>query len=106
MTVDDHETPKTLLITLTGVDRPGVTAGLFSTLSRFGVEVLDIEPLIAEPANPVTLPAGPVAVEMAGVRFSYPSADRVSLASLEEVTRSSASSEPATTAGATELENR
>ena len=48
-------------------------------------EVLDIEPLIAEPAKPVALPAGPVAVEMAGVRFSYPSADRVSLASLEDV---------------------
>ena len=48
-------------------------------------EVLDIEPLIAEPASPVALPTGPVAVEMAGVRFSYPSADRVSLASLEEV---------------------
>ena len=48
-------------------------------------EVLDIEPLIAEPTSPVALPAGPVAVEMAGVRFSYPSADRVSLASLEEV---------------------
>ena len=46
MTVDDHETPRTLLITLTGVDRPGVTAGLFSTLSRYGVEVLDIEQIV------------------------------------------------------------
>ncbi len=46
MTVDDHETPKTLLITLTGTDRPGVTAGLFSTLSRYGVEVLDIEQIV------------------------------------------------------------
>ena len=46
MPVDDHETPKTLLITLTGTDRPGVTAGLFSTLSRYGVEVLDIEQIV------------------------------------------------------------
>ena len=47
--------------------------------------MLDLEPLIAEPATPVALPDGPVAVEFAGVRFGYPSADRVSLASLEEV---------------------
>ena len=46
MPVDDHETPKTLLITLTGTDRPGVTAGLFSTLARYGVEVLDIEQIV------------------------------------------------------------
>jgi phosphoserine phosphatase len=46
VSVDDHETPRTLLITLTGVDRPGVTAGLFSTLSRYGVEVLDIEQIV------------------------------------------------------------
>ena len=46
MPVDDLETPKTLLITLTGTDRPGVTAGLFGTLSRYGVEVLDIEQIV------------------------------------------------------------
>ena len=33
----------------------------------------------------MALPAGPVAVELDGVSFAYPSADRVSLASLEEV---------------------
>ena len=48
-------------------------------------EVLDLEPLIVEPAEPRTVPAGPVAVELDDVRFSYPAADRVSLASLEEV---------------------
>ena len=48
-------------------------------------EVLDIEPLITEAADPTPLPAGPVAVELADVRFGYPSADKVSLASLEEV---------------------
>lgn len=48
-------------------------------------EVLDVEPLLAEPATPVALPDGPLAVEVDGVRFRYPSADRISLASLEEV---------------------
>lgn len=48
-------------------------------------EVLDLEPLIAEKADAVPVAAGPVAVEFDDVRFSYPSADKVSLASLEEV---------------------
>src|SRR5690606_36734086 len=38
--------PKTLLITLTGKDRPGVTSTLFATLARFGVEVIDIEQIV------------------------------------------------------------
>jgi ABC-type multidrug transport system fused ATPase/permease subunit len=48
-------------------------------------EVLDIEPLIVEPDTPRPLPDGPVSVEFDHVRFRYPSADQVSLASLEEV---------------------
>jgi len=48
-------------------------------------EVLDIEPLVAEPARPVALPAGPLSVELDDVRFRYPTAEQVSLASLEEV---------------------
>jgi phosphoserine phosphatase len=40
------EAPKTLLITLTGRDRPGVTSTVFSTLAAFGVEVLDIEQIV------------------------------------------------------------
>ncbi|RNL65806.1 phosphoserine phosphatase SerB [Nocardioides marmoriginsengisoli] len=40
------ERPKTLLITLTGKDRPGVTSAVFSTLARFGVEVIDIEQIV------------------------------------------------------------
>ena len=48
-------------------------------------EVLDVEPLIAEPEHPVALPPGPVSVVFHDVRFHYPSADQVSLASLEEV---------------------
>ena len=48
-------------------------------------EVLDVEPLIQEAADPEPLPVGPVSVELHGVRFGYPAADQVSLASLEEV---------------------
>lgn len=48
-------------------------------------EVLDLAPLIIEPPHPTPMPDGPVSVEFDRVRFAYPSADRVSLASLEEV---------------------
>jgi len=48
-------------------------------------EVLDIRPLIAEQPHPERVPDGPVAVTFSDVRFSYPAADKVSLASLEEV---------------------
>jgi ATP-binding cassette subfamily B protein len=48
-------------------------------------EVLDLEPLIAEKPDAASLPGGPVSVEFDDVRFAYPSADKVSLASLEEV---------------------
>jgi phosphoserine phosphatase len=40
------ELPKTLLITLTGKDRPGVTSAVFSTLASAGVEVVDIEQIV------------------------------------------------------------
>ena len=48
-------------------------------------EVLDLKPLIEERPDARAVPEGPVAVEFEDVRFSYPSADKVSLASLEEV---------------------
>jgi ABC-type multidrug transport system fused ATPase/permease subunit len=48
-------------------------------------EILDLKPLIQEPAEPRTVPDGPVSVQFDGVDFGYPSADKVSLASLEEV---------------------
>ncbi|WP_234020603.1 ABC transporter ATP-binding protein [Streptomyces sp. 142MFCol3.1] len=48
-------------------------------------EVLDLKPLIEEKPDARTLPEGPASVEFDGVRFTYPSADKVSLASLEEV---------------------
>ncbi|MFZ3572887.1 ABC transporter ATP-binding protein [Streptomyces sp. BH097] len=48
-------------------------------------EVLDLKPLIEEKPDAREIPEGPVAVEFDDVRFGYPSADKVSLASLEEV---------------------
>ncbi|CRZ18707.1 ABC transporter-like protein [Mycolicibacterium neworleansense] len=48
-------------------------------------EVLDLVPLIAEKPEAVDVPPGAVRIEFDDVRFSYPSADKVSLASLEEV---------------------
>jgi ABC-type multidrug transport system fused ATPase/permease subunit len=48
-------------------------------------EVLDLQPLIQDRPDARTVPDGPVSVELEHVRFSYPSADKVSLASLEEV---------------------
>ncbi len=48
-------------------------------------EVLDLRPLIEEKPDARPVPDGPVAVEFDGVRFGYPAADKVSLASLEEV---------------------
>src|SRR6478752_10575345 len=38
--------PETLLITLTGKDRPGVTSSIFATLSQAGVEVVDLEQIV------------------------------------------------------------
>ncbi len=48
-------------------------------------EVLDLAPMIREVPNPTPLPAGPVTVVLRDVRFGYPGAEQVSLASLEEV---------------------
>ncbi|XVS62418.1 ABC transporter ATP-binding protein [Actinosynnema sp. CA-299493] len=48
-------------------------------------EVLDLKPMIAEPTHPRRVPDGPASVEFDDVRFAYPAADKVSLASLESV---------------------
>ncbi len=48
-------------------------------------EILDLKPLIQEKPDARQVPAGPVTIEFDDVRFAYPSADKVSLASLEEV---------------------
>ncbi len=48
-------------------------------------EVLDLMPMITEKPDARALPEGPVSVRLRDVRFAYPGADRVSLASLEDV---------------------
>jgi ABC-type multidrug transport system fused ATPase/permease subunit len=48
-------------------------------------EVLDLQPLIQEKPGATVVPDGPVSVEFRNVEFAYPAADKVSLASLEEV---------------------
>ncbi len=48
-------------------------------------EILDLKPLIQQKPGAVPVPPGPVSVEFDDVHFAYPSADKVSLASLEEV---------------------
>ncbi len=48
-------------------------------------EVLDLEPLVDERPGAGTVPAGAVSLEFDDVTFAYPTADKVSLASLEEV---------------------
>ncbi|MGH3945316.1 MAG: ABC transporter ATP-binding protein, partial [Pseudonocardiaceae bacterium] len=50
-------------------------------------EVLDLTPLIQDKPDARRVPDGPVSVEFDGVQFGYPSADKVSLASLEEVAK-------------------
>ncbi|MFF5249396.1 ABC transporter ATP-binding protein [Streptosporangium sp. NPDC000095] len=48
-------------------------------------EILDLRPLITDRADARAVPQGPVTVEFDRVGFAYPSAEKVSLASLEEV---------------------
>ena len=50
-------------------------------------EVLDLTPLIRDKPDARRVPEGPVSVELDQVHFGYPAADRVSLASLEQVAK-------------------
>ncbi len=43
---DEQDAPTTLLITLTGTDRPGVTTEVLRTLAGFHVDVLDVEQIV------------------------------------------------------------
>ena len=64
-----------------------VQVDVMTTLVSFErvLEVLDLEPAIADAGDPTAIPAGPVAVELDAVTFRYPTAAEVSLASLEGV---------------------
>lgn len=48
-------------------------------------EVLDLRPMITEKEDAGEVPSGAVSVEFEDVRFGYPAAEKVSLASLEDV---------------------
>ena len=48
-------------------------------------EVLDIVPMITEAPDAIDIPRGSVSIELEDVDFTYPSAEEVSLASLESV---------------------
>jgi ATP-binding cassette subfamily B protein len=48
-------------------------------------EVLDLKPMIAEKPDAVAIPRGPARIEFEHVDFRYPTAEEVSLASLESV---------------------
>jgi len=50
-------------------------------------EVLDLEPMVQDAPNAATLPRGSSSVEFVDVNFRYPTADEVSLASLEGIAR-------------------
>lgn len=65
----------------------GARVEIMSALVSFErvFEVLDLKPLIEEKPDAREVPDGPVSVEFDGVRFAYPAAGKVSLASLEEV---------------------
>ncbi|WP_341350868.1 ACT domain-containing protein [Nocardioides convexus] len=41
-----HDSPETLLITVTGTDRPGVTSAVLETLAQSGVAVVDAEQIL------------------------------------------------------------
>ncbi|CAN5527012.1 ABC transporter ATP-binding protein [soil metagenome] len=64
-----------------------VQVDVMTTLVSFErvLEVLDLEPAIADAARPTPIPPGPVAVDFDDVVFRYPTAAEVSLASLEGV---------------------
>jgi ATP-binding cassette subfamily B protein len=66
-----------------------VQVDVMTTLVSFErvLEVLDLEPMIKESPTAIALPTGPVGVEFDEVDFKYPTADEVSLASLEGVAR-------------------
>ena len=70
-------------LTALATARLDVTTALVSFERVF--EVLDVEPLIAERPDARPLPEGPVSIEFDGVRFAYPAAEKISIASLEDV---------------------
>lgn len=50
-------------------------------------EVLDLQPMVKDPVNPWSIPTQQPTVEFKNVKFSYPTAEEISLASLEVVAK-------------------
>ncbi|GAB3559280.1 ABC transporter ATP-binding protein [Spelaeicoccus albus] len=82
----------TLALLLTRLYAPltslaGARVEVMSALVSFErvFEILDLKPLVAEAPDARPIPDGQIGVEFDSVRFGYPAADKVSLASLEEV---------------------
>jgi ATP-binding cassette subfamily B protein len=50
-------------------------------------EVLDLEPMVTDRANSIDLPDSPLTITFEDVHFSYPTANEISLASLESAAR-------------------
>lgn len=78
----------TLALLLTRLYAPltalaGARVDVMSALVSFErvFEILDLKPLIADKPDAREVPDGPLAVEFENVRFGYPSAEKVSLAS-------------------------
>jgi ATP-binding cassette, subfamily B, bacterial len=46
-------------------------------------EVLDLKPMVTDPANPISIPKTMPTIEFSKVSFTYPKADEISIASLE-----------------------
>jgi len=65
----------------------GARVEVMSALVSFSrvFEILDLKPIVDEKPDARTVPEGPVSLEFDDVTFAYPTADKVSLASLEEV---------------------
>ncbi|MDQ4096339.1 MAG: ABC transporter ATP-binding protein/permease [Actinomycetota bacterium] len=70
-------------LTALATARLDVTTALVSFERVF--EVLDIQPMITEAPDARPVPPGPVSIEFEDVQFGYPAAEKVSLASLEDV---------------------
>jgi ATP-binding cassette subfamily B protein len=87
MTIGTMLALTTLLVRLYGplTAISNVRVDIMTALVSFSrvFEVLDLKPLVAESATARDIPAGPVRVELDEVTFAYPSADQVSLESLE-----------------------
>jgi ATP-binding cassette, subfamily B, bacterial len=70
---------------LTGLSNVQVTVMTALVSFERVFEVLDLEPMIREKPGARPLPSGPAGIEFSHVSFRYPTADEVSLASLETV---------------------